>query len=92
MTELNDNRPAIERFLVRPNILMTIRYTGRGEPCEAVLEPLPDSMPKIARSDHAPKGDYMSTAEVIKLINEILPIEKRGNRINEGQLTPATRK
>ena len=59
MTELNNNRPAVERLLVRPNILMTIRYTDRGEPCEAVLEPVPNSTPKPGRSEHAPEGDYI---------------------------------
>lgn len=83
MTELKDNRPVVERFLVRPNILMTIRYTNRGEPCEAVLEPVPNSTPKEGRGEHAPEGDYMSTVEVIELINELVPIEKRGKKINE---------
>jgi hypothetical protein len=83
MTELKNNRSAVERFLVRPNILMTIRYTDRGEPCEAVLEPVPNSTPKTGRPEHAPEGDYMSTAEVITLINELVPIEKRGKKINE---------
>jgi len=79
MTELKNNRPAVERFLVRPNILMTIRYAHGGEPCEAVLEPVPNSTPKTGRPEH----DYMSTAEVITLINELVPIEKRGKKINE---------
>jgi hypothetical protein len=83
MTELKNDRPAVERFLVRPNILMTIRYTKRGEPCEAVLEPVPNSTPKTGRPENAAEGDYMSTAEVIKLINELVPVETRGKKINE---------
>ena len=86
MTELKSNRPVVERFLVRPNILMTIRYTSRGDPCEAILEPVPNSTPKTGRLEHAPEGDYMTTAEVIKLINELVPIEKRGKKINEGSM------
>jgi hypothetical protein len=86
MTKLKNNRPVVERFLVRPNILMTIRYTSRGEPCEAILEPVPNSTPKTGRPEHAPEGDYMSTAEVITLINELVPIEKRGKKINEGSM------
>lgn len=85
-TELEHGRPVVERFLVRPNILMTIRYTSSGEPCEAVFEPVPDSTPKAGRPEHAPDGDYMSTSEVIKLINELLPVEKRGKKINEGSM------
>ena len=86
MTVLKDNRAAVERFLVRPEILMTIRYTDRGEPCEAFLEPVPNSTPKEGRPEHAAEGDYMSTAEVIKLINELLPVEKRGKKIGEFSL------
>ena len=81
--EVKDNRAAVERFLVRPNIIMTIRYTDRGEPYEALLEPVPNSTPKTGRPEHAPEGDYMSTVEVIELINELVPIEKRGKKINE---------
>ena len=62
---------------------MTIKYTTHGEPCEAVFEPVPNSTPTTGRPEHAPEGDYMSTAEVITLINELLPIEKRGRKINE---------
>jgi hypothetical protein len=83
MTEVKDNRAAVERFLVRPNIIMTIRYTDRGEPCEALLEPVPNSTPKTGRPEHAPADDYMSTVEVIELINELVPLEKRGKKINE---------
>src|SRR5262245_45027773 len=84
MVELKNDRPVLERFLVRPDIQMTIRYTSSGEPCEAVLKPVPNSTSKTGRPAHAPEGDYMSTAEVIKLINEILPTEIRGKKINEG--------
>jgi hypothetical protein len=86
MSEIKDNRPDVERYLVRPNILMTIRYTKQGKPCEAVIEPVPSSTPKEGRGEHAPEGDYMSTAEVIKLINELVPIEQRGKKIGEGSM------
>jgi hypothetical protein len=82
-SQLKNGRPTVERFLVRPKILMTMRHTKQGLPCEAVLEPVPSSTPKLGRGEHAPEGDYMSTAEVIKLINELVPIEKRGKKINE---------
>ena len=86
MTEFENDRPAVERFLVRPDIVMTIRYTTDGEPCEAVLEPVPNSTPKTGRPEHGGEGDYMSTSEVISLINEILPVEKRGKEITQGQV------
>ena len=83
MSETEDNRPSLERYLIRPNILMTIRYTKDGRPCEATLTPVPGSTPKEGRADHAPEGDYMATVEVIKIINELVPPEKRGKKIQE---------
>jgi len=83
MKELKNNRVVVERFFVRPNIQMTIRYTDLGEPCEAIFEPVPDSTPKTGRPEHAPDRNYMSTAELITVINEILPIESRGKKGNE---------
>jgi len=83
MTEPKNNRPTLERFQVRPDILMTIRYTDGGEPCEAVLKPVPSSTPKTGLSAY--EGDRMLTGEVTKLINEILPVEKRGKKIGQGQ-------
>jgi hypothetical protein len=82
--ELENDRVVVERFLVRPSIQMTIRYTSDGEPCEAVLEPVPNSTPKTGRAEHALAGDFMVTTEAIKVINEVLPSEKRGKKLNEG--------
>lgn len=83
MSQLKHGRPSVERYLVRPNILMTIRFTKQGLPCDAVLEPVPSSTPNEGQSEHPPEGDYMLTAEVIKLINELVPLEKRGKMLNE---------
>jgi hypothetical protein len=83
MVEIENDRPVVERFLVRPDIQMTIRYTDSGEPCEALLEPVPK--PKTHRQEHTPDRDYMSTTAVIELINEVLPDAKRGKRLNSGQ-------
>jgi hypothetical protein len=74
----------VEHFLVRPAIQLTIRYTSQGEPCEAVLEPVLNSTPKTGRPEHALAGDYMVTAEVLKVIDEVLPPEKRGKKLSEG--------
>lgn len=83
MTEVRDGRSGVERFLVRRGIQMTIRYTELGDPCEALIEPVPNSTPKNPRPEHSPGRDYMSTAEVIAVINEVLPVEKRGEKRNE---------
>jgi hypothetical protein len=86
MIETDNDRPVVERFLVRPDIQMTIRYTDSGEPCEALLEPVPNSTPKTDRPEDAPDRDYMSTTAVLELFDEILPGAKRGKKLNAGQL------
>jgi hypothetical protein len=83
-SETENNRPILERYLVRPTIAMTIRYTKDGQPCEVTLKPVPGSTPKEGKVEHAPECDYMATAEVIKVINELVPPEKRGRRTKEG--------
>jgi hypothetical protein len=40
--------------------------------------------PKTGRPEYAPDGELMVTAEAIQVINEILPVEKRGKKLNEG--------
>jgi hypothetical protein len=82
----NESRQTVERYLVRPSILLTIWYTKEGRPCEAVLKPVPSSTPKEGRGEHAPEGDYMSTAEVIKLLNELVAVEQRGKKTGEGSV------
>ena len=84
MRRLKDNRPEIERYLVRPNITATVRYNERGEPRELLIEPVPGSTPKAGRVEHAPDGDYMSTPEVIEVINEVVPVGRRGKLIMAG--------
>jgi hypothetical protein len=81
--ELENNRVAVERFLVTPSIQMTIRYTNEGEPCEAIIKPVPNSIPKTGLDAY--DEDRMVTAEALKVIDEILSPEKRGKKLSEGQ-------
>jgi hypothetical protein len=68
----------VEKFQIRPKITLTVSYARRGRPCELLIDPVPGSTPAEGRSEHAPTGDYMATAEVIALINELAPLELRG--------------
>lgn len=86
MIQIKDNRLEAERYLVRPNISMTVRYTKQGQACEADLEPMPGSRPKLENDDNAPADDYMLTAEVIAVFNELAPIEQRGRKTGEGSM------
>jgi hypothetical protein len=81
--KFENGEAVLERFLVRPEILMTIKYAAGGAPREAVFEPVPSSTSKASRPPQAPDGDYMSTAEVIKVINELLSEKTRGKKLGE---------
>ena len=82
MVKMKNGRPTVERFLVRPKILMTITYDKDGRLCEASLDPVPGMIPATPVPENPPTGDYMSTAEVISVINELVPPETRGKTTN----------
>lgn len=86
MSKIRNGRPKIERYLVRSNILMTITYTRGGRFCEAGLDPVPSSTPTTPTLDHPPEGDYISTADVISVINELVPPEIRGKSFGVGSM------
>lgn len=78
---LKNGLPEVERYLVRPNITATVMYNERGEMRDVLIEPVPGSTPREGRVEYAPDGDYMSTAEVIKVIDEIAPAGQRGKLV-----------
>ena len=80
--ELENGRVAVERFLVRPTIQVTIRYTNEGKPGEAVIKPVANSTRKTGVDAY--EDDRMDTSEVIKVIDELLPPEKRGKKLGVG--------
>lgn len=86
MSKIKNGRTELERYLVRPNIVMTIYYTKNGRPRDAMIQPLKGTRSKDDTSQHPPQGDYMSTADVIDIINEIVPIERRGKRFGDGTM------
>lgn len=75
---IKNGRTTLELYLVRPNIQMTTTYTKDGRLCEASFDPVPSSTPSTPARLHPPGGDYMSTADVISLIDDLVPIQTRG--------------
>jgi hypothetical protein len=57
---------------------MTVTYDKEGRICEASIDPVPSSTPSTSIVEHPPSGDYMSTADVIEIINELVPNDARG--------------
>lgn len=73
----------VERYLARPNIVMTVTYSNNGQPCELIIAPEKTSNSDTAKTELIPNGDLMPTALVIEIINELAPIERRGKKTNE---------
>src|SRR5579864_4313721 len=66
--------PAITGYMVRPDVLMTLRYTTDGEVCEASLERRHNTG-KVVELD-----EFLPTGLVLQLLDEIVPPAKRGQR------------
>jgi len=67
--------PEMERFIVRPGIGLTVEYGSDGQACEMLIEPpLP-----IIHADEQTK--FMSTDEVTRVLEEILPTGVRGLKL-----------
>ena len=67
----------VERYVVRPDIWMTVTYTEGGQPCELFIEPAPTAPTQSNLSQV-----LMPTEVVTKLINELVPIEQRGKSVS----------
>ena len=83
---LEDGRPVFESYLVRPNILMKVIYTAKGQPCEVRINPEKPSGEPTLKTEYTPAGDLMRTATVIEIINELAPVEQRGKKIGDGSM------
>lgn len=84
---LKNGRPEVEQYIVRPNIALKVTYTKSGQVCEMLIAPV-TSTPSggVSRTTYAPDGDLMPTDVAISIINEVAPVEKRGNKISEGTM------
>ncbi len=86
--QVKDGRVEVERYMVRPHIAVEIIYTKDGKPCEVVILPVPATPPVDdgGRPQLIPEGRLMPTDVVIALINELAPVEQRGEKITESTL------
>jgi hypothetical protein len=83
---IKNGRTTFERYLVTPNIQLTVTYTKAAQLCKASFDPVPSSTPTVLTLEHPPEGDYMSTADVITVINELVPLETRGKSNGAGSM------
>lgn len=77
IVRLKGERVEVERYIIRPDIQMTVTYTERGQLCELFIEPAP-SAPIQSSASQA----LMRTEVVINVINELVPRERRGEVVN----------
>jgi hypothetical protein len=64
-------RPDMERYLVRPEINLTVEYGSDSAVCRMVLNPKP-------LTDKKGEGRLLSADDVTQILNEVVPPETRG--------------
>jgi hypothetical protein len=68
--------PETRRFVVRPNITLTVSYGGDQAACRIVVDPTRSIIPRDETVQ------YMRPEEVTEIINEVLPEADRGELLN----------
>jgi hypothetical protein len=71
--QIEQKYPKVNSYLVRPNILLTARYTSDGQPCEIVLQPLRWTGDTVLLFP-------LSEEETIRVVEEIVPENQRGKK------------
>lgn len=65
------------RYLIRPGIVMTVLYSNEGKAQELTIEPQPSS------ASDGTNAELMSSATVSEIIDEIVPVSRRGKFIRD---------
>jgi hypothetical protein len=72
--QLEEKYPKVSAYLVRPNILLTARYTTDGRVCQMALEPVRWTGDTVLLFQ-------LSEDETIRVVEEIVPESERGKRL-----------
>jgi hypothetical protein len=77
-------RPDAERFVVRPDLALSVEYGSGGAVCKMRIEPLQSLTFSMAiwTNPTAPVD------EVTQVLNEVVPPETRGKELGVGKLFP----
>lgn len=70
------SRILVERYTVRPNILMTVKFADGGRACELRIEPA------RTRTQNARRAEIIEAAAAEQIIQELTPSSERGRLIN----------
>jgi len=72
--QLEEKYPKVSAYLVRPNILLTARYSSDGRVCEIALQPVRWTGDTVLLFP-------MSEEETIRVVEEIVPDNERGKKL-----------
>lgn len=74
------------RYIVRPNIGLSIEYKEGRNPSEMVIKPLDSDSANASNSEKERSNKVMPSDEAEKVLNELAPVAKRGEKGFVGKL------
>jgi hypothetical protein len=80
---LHYGKPDIERFLVRPEIGLTVEYGSDGLACQMEIRPLRPLLYGIIQADKVISDKLMSVDTMDEILNEVVPPATRGAKIRD---------
>jgi hypothetical protein len=73
--------PISETFTALPDVFVTVSYADTGEVCEMIIHPQ-----QLTSALDYPITKTMQSQELIKMIDELVPVKQRGKRLIGGFL------
>jgi hypothetical protein len=73
-------QPDAERFVVRPDLVLSVEYGADGDACKMRIEPRQSLMYPISTNPAAPVD------EAWQVLNEVVPPETRGKELGPGKM------
>ncbi len=70
------SRILVERYMVRPGIMMTVKFGDGGRACELRIEP------RRSQTQNARRVEIMEAAAAQQIIEDLAPASERGRLIN----------
>jgi hypothetical protein len=75
-------KPDAERFVVRPDLVLSVEYDTNGAACKMRIEPRQSLLYSMAIS----MNPTASADEVMQVLNEVVPPETRGKNLGAGRI------
>jgi len=75
-------KPDAERFIVRPNLALSVEYGEDGSVCKMRIEP----RESLLYSPPSSTNSMLPVEEVTQVLNEVAPPETRGKELGPGKI------